>query len=91
MSKFINGGFFANRKTQIMTGLGIISALCAYMVGDSDLFATIQALIAVCGFVCHNSGVNSGLWNIRVAQIKTKQRKIIWKIYRKNFVIKMEH
>ncbi|MBO7509470.1 MAG: hypothetical protein J6T57_04320 [Alphaproteobacteria bacterium] len=61
MSKFINGGFFANRKTQIMTGLGIVSALCAYFVGDSDLFATTQALLAVCGvYLLHKSNKNKG-------------------------------
>lgn len=49
MSKFIHGGFFANRRTQIMTACGILSAICAYLVGDSDLFATIQAFIAIGG------------------------------------------
>ncbi len=49
MSKFLRGGFLANRRTQIMTACGIMSALCAYLVGDSDLFATIQALITACG------------------------------------------
>ena len=61
MSKFIKGGFFANRKTQIMTSVGIVSALCAYLVGDSDLFATIQALIAIAGvYMLHKSKQNKG-------------------------------
>ncbi len=61
MSKFISGGFFANRKTQIMTGVGIISAVAAYMVGDSDLFAMIQALIAIGGvYILHKSKQNKG-------------------------------
>lgn len=61
MSKFINGGFFANRKTQIMTIVGIISAVAAYLVGDSDLFAMIQALLAVGGiYVLHKSKQNKG-------------------------------
>ena len=61
MSKFISGGFFANRKTQIMTVAGIISAICAYLVGDSDLFAVIQALLAIGGvYMLHKSKQNKG-------------------------------
>jgi hypothetical protein len=61
MSTFIRGGFFANRKTQIMTVVGIMSAVAAYLVGDSDLFAMIQALIAVGGvYMFHKSKQNKG-------------------------------
>ena len=61
MSKIISGGFFANRKTQIMTMVGIVSAICTYLVGDSDLIATIQAIIAVGGlYVLHKSQQNKG-------------------------------
>ena len=61
MSKFIKGGLFANRKTQIMTGVGIMSAVAAYLVGDSDLFAMIQALIAVGGiYMLHKSKQTKG-------------------------------
>lgn len=61
MSKFIKGGFLANRKIQIMTSLGIISAVATYLVGDSDLFALIQALIAVGGvYMLHKSKQNKG-------------------------------
>lgn len=61
MSKFISGGFFANRKTQIMAVVGFISALAAYLVGDSDLFAVIQALVAFGGiYMLHKSKQNKG-------------------------------
>ena len=50
MSKFLQGGFLASKKTKIMTGMGVLSALCAYLVGDSDLFATFETLIAIFGF-----------------------------------------
>ncbi|MCR4918079.1 MAG: hypothetical protein K5912_04010 [Alphaproteobacteria bacterium] len=61
MNKFIKGGFFSNQKTQIMTGVGVLSALCAYLVGDSDLFATLQTLIAVGGvYLLHKSNKNKG-------------------------------
>ena len=61
MSKFFRGGFFANRRTQIMTVCGIMSAVCAYLVGDSDLFTTIQALIAVGGvYMLHKTNQQKG-------------------------------
>lgn len=61
MSSFIHGGFLANRKTQIMTCVGILSALCTYLVGDSDIYATIQSIIAVCGvYLWHKSNNNKG-------------------------------
>lgn len=61
MNKFIRGGFFANRRTQIMTAVGIVSAVCAYLVGDSDLFAAIQAIIAVAAvYMLDKSKQNKG-------------------------------
>ncbi|MBO4480639.1 MAG: hypothetical protein J5742_03395 [Alphaproteobacteria bacterium] len=61
MERFIHGGFFANRKIQIMTCVGIVSALCAYLVGDSDIYATAQAIIAVCGvYWLHKSKTSKG-------------------------------
>ena len=61
MNKFIRGGFLSNRRTQIMTCVGIISAVCAYLVGDSDLFAAIQTLIAVAGvYILHKTKQNKG-------------------------------
>jgi hypothetical protein len=44
-----------------MTGVGIISAIAAYLVGDSDIYATVQALIAVAGvYMLHKSNQNKG-------------------------------
>lgn len=61
MNKFIHGGFFANRRTQIMTTVGIMSALCAYLTGESDLIATLQTFIAVGGaYILHKSKQNKG-------------------------------
>ena len=61
MSNFIHGGFFANRKMQIMTVVGIASAICTYLVGDSDLFATLQTLIAIGGvYMLHKSNKTKG-------------------------------
>ena len=61
MNNFFQGGFLRNQKNQIMTGVGILSALCAYLVGDSDLFATLQTIIAVDGiYLLHKSNKNKG-------------------------------
>ena len=61
MASFIRGGFFANRKTQIMTYAGIVSALCSYLVGDSDVYVTIQTIVALCGvYFMHKLDNNKG-------------------------------
>lgn len=48
MNKFISGGFLANRRTQIMAAAGALSAMCAYLTGESDLFAFAQTVVAIC-------------------------------------------
>ena len=40
MNKFIQGGFFKRQKNQIMFGVGVLSALCAYL-GSTPLFLKI--------------------------------------------------
>lgn len=61
MNKIISGGFFSNRRNQIMTLVGIMSAVCAYMVGDSDIFTMVQTLIAIGGiYLLHKSKQNKG-------------------------------
>jgi len=49
MNKILRGGFFANKRSQIMGAVGLLSAVCAYLVGDSDLFAMLEAIIAIGG------------------------------------------
>jgi len=49
MNKIIHGGFFSDRRTHIMSAVGILSAVCAYLVGDSDLFAMLQAIFTLGG------------------------------------------
>jgi hypothetical protein len=61
MNKFINGGFLSNRRTQIMTLAGVLSAICAYLTGESDLIATLQTFIAIGGvYLLHKSKQNKG-------------------------------
>lgn len=49
LSKVIRGGFFAGRRTYIMSGIGIISAIGAYMVGDTDIFIMMQSVFTLGG------------------------------------------
>lgn len=49
MNKIIKGGFLSDRRAQIMSGVGILSAVCAYLVGDSDLFVMLQAVFTLGG------------------------------------------
>lgn len=49
MSKFIKGGFLSGYRTYIMSGIGILSALAAYMVGDTDVFTMLQAVFTLGG------------------------------------------
>ena len=41
---FIHGGMLADKKTYIMSFVGILSAIASYVVGDSDIFIMLQAI-----------------------------------------------
>ena len=45
----LHGGIFADKKTYIMSGMGILSAVASYLVGDSDVFVMLQAILTVLG------------------------------------------
>lgn len=47
--KIIRGGFLRDRRTHIMSAVGILSAVAAYLVGDSDVFAMLQAVFTLGG------------------------------------------
>ncbi len=49
MCKVIRGGFLAGHRTYILSGVGIMSAIGAYLVGDSDLFTMLQAIFTLGG------------------------------------------
>ena len=46
---FVRGGMLADRRTYIMSAVGVMSAVAAYLVGDSDIFAMLQAIITIGG------------------------------------------
>lgn len=49
MHKIISGGFLSGHRTYVMSGVGILSAVAAYIVGDSDLFTMLQAIFTLGG------------------------------------------
>ena len=57
----IRGGVFADRRTYIMSGVGILSAVASYLVGDSDIFILFQTIFTL-----------GGIYFIRKSDNKTK-------------------
>lgn len=57
----IHGGVLADRRTYIMSGVGILSAIASYLVGDSDIFILFQTIFTV-----------GGIYFIRKSDNKTK-------------------
>lgn len=49
MQKIIHGGCLAGHRTYILSGIGILSAIASYLVGDSDLFMTLQSVFTLGG------------------------------------------
>ena len=61
MKKIISGGFLAGRRTYVMSGIGILTAIGAYMVGDSDVFTMLQAVFTLGGiYFLRKSNENKG-------------------------------
>ena len=61
IEKIIRGGFLRDRRTHIISAVGILSAVAAYLVGDSDLFTMLQAVFTL-GGICflHKSNKTKG-------------------------------
>lgn len=49
MQKIISGGFLSGRRTYIISGIGILSAVGAYLVGDTDIFTMLQSVFTLGG------------------------------------------
>lgn len=49
MNKFFKGGFLSGHRTYIMSGVGILSAVVAYLVGDTDIFIMLQSIFTLGG------------------------------------------
>jgi hypothetical protein len=49
MNKIINGGFLSGKRTYIVSGIGILSAIGAYLVGDTNVFGMLQTVFTLGG------------------------------------------
>ena len=49
MNKVLNGGFLIGKRTYIVSGIGILSALGAYLVGDTTIFGAMQTVFTLGG------------------------------------------
>ncbi|MBR3782401.1 MAG: hypothetical protein IKL14_03380 [Alphaproteobacteria bacterium] len=49
MKKIISGGFLSGHRTYLISATGIISAVVAYLVGDSDIFIMLQSIFTLGG------------------------------------------
>ena len=49
MNKIIKGGYLKNRKTYVVSSVGIISAIGAYLIGDEDIFTMMQTIFTLGG------------------------------------------
>jgi hypothetical protein len=47
MNKVISGGFLRGQRTYIMSGIGILSAIGGYLVGDTDIFMMTQSVFTL--------------------------------------------
>ena len=61
-TSIIHGGALSDKKTYIMSGVGILSAVASYLVGDSDIFVLCQAIFTICGiyFIRKSDNENKG-------------------------------
>ena len=49
MKRIIRGGYLSGYRTYIISATGILSAIGAYLVGDTDLFTMLQAIFTLAG------------------------------------------
>lgn len=45
----MKGGYLAGRKTYVVSGVGIISAIGAYLIGEQDIFTVLQTIFTLGG------------------------------------------
>ena len=49
MNKIIKGDYLSGHRTYIISGIGILSAIGAYLVGDVDIFTMLQSIFTLGG------------------------------------------
>jgi len=59
ITRIIGGGWLAGRRTYIVSTAGIISAIAAYIAGDSDIFNMLQTLFTLGGIFFLRAGIHN--------------------------------
>lgn len=49
MNKIIKGGYLSGRKTYVISAVGIMSAIGAYLIGEEDIFTMMQTIFTLGG------------------------------------------
>lgn len=49
MKKIIKGGYLSGYRTYIISATGILGAIGAYLVGDTDVFTMLQTIFTLGG------------------------------------------
>lgn len=49
MNRIFTGGYLVGRRTYIVSGIGILTAVGSYLVGDIDIFGMLQAIFTLGG------------------------------------------
>ena len=49
MNKIIKGGYLKDKKTYVVSSVGIVSAVGAYLIGDEDIFTMMQTIFMLGG------------------------------------------
>lgn len=49
MKRIIGGGYLSGYRTYIVSATGILSAIGAYLAGDTDLFVMLQSIFTLAG------------------------------------------
>ena len=47
MNKIIKGGYLKDKKTYVISTVGIVSAVGAYLIGDEDIFTMMQTIFTL--------------------------------------------
>ena len=49
MKRIVHGGYLSGYRTYIISTVGIISSVGAYLIGDADLFTMLQTIFTLGG------------------------------------------
>ena len=49
MNKIIKGGYLKDKKTYVVSTVGIVSTVGAYLIGDEDIFTMMQTIFMLGG------------------------------------------